>query len=173
MTRAIPVQRSQSARVAAAVGRPAGLVEGQGLAEEGQGLRVGVVLEGLLAGAPEIVQRLVGHSRPAPVVGEQRHQRFQVGDMRLVPLGDGAMERPALGVDEEVIGDLLGDDVGEEVGEVRIGRLEAGEVQARRPIELMGDRATGVRQRMDVAQDSHPEEPTDDACDLEGQLLRR
>ena len=141
----MPVQRSQSARVASAVGPAGGFVDREGFRKEPERLRVGVVLERPLAGPAQVFEGLVRHARPAPVVGEQRDEWLQVRHVRLVPLGDRSMERAALRVDEQVVGDLLGDDVGEQVGEVGIGRLEAGQVEACGVLQLSCDRADACR----------------------------
>ena len=153
--------------------RPARVVEGHRLGKEPERLGVGVVPERLLSGPAEVVERPFRLACAAPVMREERDERLQVGRVRLVPLGDGAVERAALGVDQQVVCDLLGDDVGEQVGEVRVGRLDAGQVEPRRMVEVGRQERSRIVDRVDVTQGHDPEQAADHARHLERQLLRR
>jgi hypothetical protein len=129
---ALPVRADRRGR------RPTGLVvEGDCLREKCERFGVGVVLECLTPRSAQVVDGLLRRAGPAPVMSEERDERLDVGNVRLVPLGHGPVKRTALGVDEQVVGDLLGDHVGEQVGEVRVGRLETGQVEPGRMVELL------------------------------------
>ena len=69
------------------------VVQREGVRQECQRLGIGVVLERLLAGPAQVAKSLVGHARPAPVVGEQRVISRKILSITvLVPLRGASME---------------------------------------------------------------------------------
>ena len=148
------------------------MVEGERVGEEERGLPVGGAGEGLLAGERQVPDRLGGDAASGPVVGKQGVEPGQLGLMLLlVPLGDGAVQGPALGSQHQVIGHVPGDDVLEHPGQLRLGRLEQDQVAALEAVQLIGQGRAVSRDGVDVGQQPVGEAAPDDAGHLQRQLL--
>ena len=90
----------------------------------------------------------------------------------LVPLGDGAVQCPALRAQHQVVGYVSGDDVGEHPGQFRLGRLEQDEVTALEAVELVRQGRAVSRDGVDVGEQPVGEAAPDDTGHLQRQLLR-
>ena len=89
----------------------------------------------------------------------------------LVPLGDRAVQGPALRSQHQVIGHVPGDDVLEHPGQFRLRRLEQDEVTALEAVELTGQGRPVSRDGVDIGQQPVGEAAPDDAGHLQRQLL--
>ena len=132
------------------------------------------VAHGALPRLLEVVDRLGGLVGRAPVPGQQRIVRRQIGLIpRLVPLRHRTVQRFLLRRRHHLVRHLLRDDMAETEARLGFGRFADGEILRNQGLQVDLQKRPVVLDRADVAHQSGGERPADHAGDFQRHLLRR
>src|SRR5262249_37022349 len=145
-----------------------------GLGEELPGLFVGVVLERLVAGFLQVVNRLRLDPRRAPVVGEQGEVRRKIARMgTLVRLRDLEVQFLFLPEQKQVVRNVLNDRVLEFIRELRRPRLYRHKTETVKRVEIVLQSRRVRFRRIHVTEDADRKYAPDHPRQLHEQLLGR